>query len=88
MAEKIKITLEVDDKGSIKVVDQLGDKLDAAKKAGEKAADGIESTTKAAKKGESSFKRLGSAIKGGFAVGAVVKGLDMLSQGLMSNQKT
>jgi hypothetical protein len=88
MAEKIKITLEVDESGSIKVVDQLGDKLDDVKKAGEKAADGIESTTKAAKKGESSFKRLGSAIKGGFAVGAVVKGLDLLAQGLMSNQKT
>ena len=88
MAEKIKITLEVDESGSIKVVDQLGDKLDDVKKAGKKAADGIESTTKAAKKGESSFKRLGSAIKGGFAVGAVVKGLDLLAQGLMSNQKT
>jgi hypothetical protein len=88
MSEKIKITLEVDDKGSVKNVEQLGNKLDAAKKAGEKAADGIELTTKAAKKGASAFKRLGSAIKGGFAVGAVVKGLDMLSQGLMSNQKT
>lgn len=88
MAEKIKITLEVDESGSIKVVDQLSDKLEDVQKAGEKAADSIESTAKAAKKGESSFKRLGSSIKGGFAVGAVVKGLDMLAQGLMSNQKT
>ena len=88
MAEKIKVTLEVDESGSVKVVEKLGDKLDDVKKAGEKAVDGIESTTKAAKKGASAFKRLGSAIKGGFAVGAVVKGLDLLAQGLMSNQKT
>jgi hypothetical protein len=87
MAEKIKITLEVDESGSIKVVDQLGDKLDDVKKAGEKAADGIESTTKAAKKGESTFSKLGSAIKGAFAIGGVMKILDTLSSLFMENQK-
>jgi hypothetical protein len=87
MAEKIKITLEVDESGSIKVVDQLGDKLDDVKKAGEKAADGIESTTKAAKKGESTFSKLGSAIKGAFAIGGVMKILDTLASLFMENQK-
>jgi hypothetical protein len=87
MAEKIKITLEVDDKGSIKVVDQLGDKLDDVKKSGEKAADGIESTTKAAKKGESTFSKLGGAIKGAFAIGGVMKILDTLAALFMENQK-
>jgi hypothetical protein len=87
MAEKIKITLEVDESGSIKVVDQLGDKLDDVKKAGEKAADGIESTTKAAKKGESTFSKLGSAIKGAFAIGGVMKILDTLAALFMENQK-
>lgn len=87
MAEKIKITLEVDEKGSIKVVDQLGDKLDDVKKAGEKAADGIESTTKAAKKGESTFSKLGSAIKGAFAIGGVMKILDTLAALFTENQK-
>jgi hypothetical protein len=87
MAEKIKITLEVDESGSIKVVDQLGDKLDDVKKAGEKAADGIESTTKAAKKGESTFTKLGSAIKGAFAIGGVMKILDTLASLFMENQK-
>lgn len=88
MAEKIKFTIDIDDNGSAKVVDKLADKLGDIKKAGGKAVGGIEETMKAAKKGETSFKRLGSAIKGGFAVGAAVKGLDMLAQGLMSNQKT
>jgi hypothetical protein len=87
MAEKIKITLEVDESGSIKVVDQLGDKLDDVKKAGEKAADGIESTTKAAKKGESTFSKLGSTIKGAFAIGGVMKILDTLASLFMENQK-
>lgn len=87
MAEKIKITLEVDDKGSIKVVDQLGDKLDDVKKSGEKAADGIDSTTKAAKQGESTFTKLGSAIKGAFAIGGVMKILDTLASLFMENQK-
>jgi hypothetical protein len=87
MAEKIKITLEVDESGSIKVVDQLGDKLDDVKKAGEKAADGIESTTKAAKKGESTFSKLGSAIKGAFAIGGVMKILDTLAALFSENQK-
>ena len=87
MAEKIKITLEVDESGSIKVVDQLGDKLDDVKKAVEKAADGIESTTKAAKKGESTFSKLGSAIKGAFAIGGVMKILDTLASLFMENQK-
>jgi hypothetical protein len=87
MAEKIKITLEVDESGSIKVVDQLGDKLDDVKKAGEKAADGIESTTKAAKKGESTFSKLGSTIKSAFAIGGVMKILDSLATLFMENQK-
>jgi hypothetical protein len=87
MAEKIKITLEVDESGSIKVVDQLGDKLDDVKKAGEKAADGIESTTKAAKKGESTFSKLGSAIKGAFAIGGIMKILDTLAALFTENQK-
>ena len=87
MAEKIKITLEVDESGSIKVVDQLGDKLDDVKKAGEKAADGIESTTKAAKKGESTFSKLGSTIKSAFAIGGVMKILDTLGSLFMENQK-
>jgi hypothetical protein len=68
MAEKIKITLEVDEsRQRIKVVEQLADKFRRRRKGGgDKAADAIESTTKAAKKGESLiFKRLGSAsIKG------------------------
>ena len=88
MAEKIKFTIDVDDTGSAKVVDNLADKLNDVKKAGNKAADGIEETSKAAKKGETSFKKLGTSIKGGFAVGAAIKGLDLLAQGLMSNQKT
>lgn len=88
MAEKIKFTIDIDDTGSAKVVDNLADKLNDVKKAGGKAADGIEETSKAAKKGETSFKKLGTSIKGGFAVGAAIKGLDLLAQGLMSNQKT
>jgi hypothetical protein len=87
MSEKIKITLEVDDKGSVKNVEQLGDKLNAAKKAGANAADGIESTTKAAKKGGSTFSKLGSAIKGAFAIGGVMKILDTLASLFMENQK-
>jgi hypothetical protein len=87
MSEKIKITLEVDDKGSVKNVEQLGDKLNAAKKAGEKAADGINLTAQAAKKGASAFKRLGSAIKGGFAIGGAMKILDTLVSLLMENQR-
>lgn len=88
MAEKIKITLEVDDKGSVKAVNTLNDKLEETSKIGKQAEDAIEKTAKQAAKGESSFKKLGSSIKGGFAVGAVVKGLDLLAEGLMSNQKT
>lgn len=88
MAEKIKITLEVDDKGSVKAVNTLNDKLGETSKIGKQAEDAIEKTAKQAAKGESSFKKLGSSIKGGFAVGAVVKALDMLGEGLMSNQKT
>ena len=88
MAEKIKFTIDIDDTGSAKVVDNLADKLNDVKKAGGKAADGIEESSKAAKKGETSFKKLGTSIKGGFAVGAAIKGLDLLAQGLMSNQKT
>ena len=87
MAEKIKVTLEVDDSGSVKVVDGLNDKLKDTKKAGNQAADAIESTGKAAKQGESTFSKLGSTIKTAFAIGGVMKILDTLASLFMENQK-
>jgi hypothetical protein len=87
MAEKIKFTIDIDDNGSAKVVDKLNDGLKDTKKSGEKAADGIEATAKAAKKGEGTFKTLGAAIKGAFAIGGVMKVLDILATLFMENQK-
>jgi hypothetical protein len=87
MAEKIKFTIDIDDNGSAKVVDKLNDGLKNTKKAGDKAADGIEATAKAAKKGEGTFKALGGAIKGAFAIGGVMKILDILATLFMENQK-
>jgi hypothetical protein len=87
MAEKIKFTIDIDDNGSAKVVDKLNDGLKDTKKAGDKAADGIEATSKAAKKGEGTFQKLGGAIKGAFAIGGVMKVLDILASLFMENQK-
>jgi hypothetical protein len=87
MAEKVKFIIEVDDKGSAKVVDKLADGLNDVKKAGGKAADGIQETTQAAEKGEGAFKKLGSTIKGGLGIGLVIGALDTLKNGLMENQK-
>ena len=87
MAEKIKFTIELDDKGSVKVVDKLADGLGDVKKAGDSAADGVDATAKAAKKGESSFKALGGAIKGAFMIDGVMKILDTLASLFMENQQ-
>jgi hypothetical protein len=87
MAEKVKFIIDIDDNGSAKVVDKLNDGLKDTKRAGDKAADGIEATAKAAKKGEGTFKTLGAAIKGAFAIGGVMKVLDILATLFMENQK-
>jgi chorismate mutase len=87
MAEKVKFIIDIDDKGSAKVVDKLADGLNDVKKAGGKAADGIQETTQAAEKGEGAFKKLGSTIKGGLGIGLVIGALDALKNGLMENQK-
>ena len=87
MAEKVKFTIEVDDKGSVKVIDQLNDSIKDTKKAADTAEKAVGDVSKSVEKGEGAFKKLGSTIKGGLGIGLVVGALDSLRDGLMENQK-
>ena len=87
MAEKVKFTIEVDDKGSVKVIDQLNDSIKDTKKAADTAEKAVGDVSKSVEKGEGAFKKLGATIKGGLGIGLVVGALDSLRDGLMENQK-
>ena len=87
MAEKIKVTLEIDDKGGAKVIDELNDSLNDATKSSKKTAKSVEDAGEAASKSKGAFSGLGSTLKGGLGIGLVVGALDGLRDGLMENQK-
>ena len=87
MAEKIKVTLEIDDKGGAKVVDELNDSLKDATKSGKKTAQSVEDVGDAANKSKGAFSNLGSTLKSGLGIGLIVGALDGLRDGLMENQK-
>lgn len=87
MAEKVKFTIEVDDKGSVKIIDQLNDSIKDTKKAADTAEKAVGDVSKSVEKGEGAFKKLGATIKGGLGIGLVVGALDSLRDGLMENQK-
>jgi len=87
MAEKIKFTIEVDDKGSVKVIDQLNDSMKDTKKAADTAEKAVGDVSKSVEKGEGTFKKFGATIKGGLGIGLVIGALDSLRNGLMENQK-
>ena len=87
MAEKIKVTLEIDDKGGAKVIDELNDSLNDATKSGKKTAKSVEDAGEAASKSKGAFSGLGSTLKSGLGIGLVVGALDGLRDGLMQNQK-
>ena len=87
MAEKVKFTIEVDDKGSVKIIDQLNDSIKDTKKAADTAEKAVGDVSKSVEKGEGAFKKLGATIKGGLGIGLVVAALDSLRDGLMENQK-
>ena len=87
MAEKIKVTLEIDDKGGAKVIDELNDSLKDATKSGKKTSKSVEDAGEAASKSKGAFSGLGSTLKSGLGIGLVVGALDGLRDGLMQNQK-
>ena len=87
MAEKIKVTLEIDDKGGAKVIDDLNDSLKDATKSSKKTAKSVEDAGEAASKSKGAFSGLGSTLKSGLGIGLVVGALDGLRDGLMQNQK-
>ena len=87
MAEKIKVTLEIDDKGGAKVIDDLNDSLKDATKSSKKTAKSVEDAGEAASKSKGAFSGLGSTLKSGLGIGLVVGALDGLRDGLMENQK-
>lgn len=87
MAEKIKVTLEIDDKGGAKVIDDLNDSLKDASKSSKKTAKSVEDAGEAASKSKGAFSGLGSTLKSGLGIGLVVGALDGLRDGLMQNQK-
>ncbi len=87
MAEKIKVTLEIDDKGGAKVIDELNDSLKDATKSSKKTAKSVEDAGEAASKSKGAFSGLGSTLKSGLGIGLVVGALDGLRDGLMQNQK-
>ena len=87
MAEKIKVTLEIDDKGGAKVIDELNDSLNDATKSSKKTAKSVEDAGEAASKSKGAFSGLGSTLKSGLGIGLVVGALDGLRDGLMQNQK-
>jgi hypothetical protein len=69
MAEKIKVLLEVDDNGTVRVVDQLNEKLDQTEKSAENA-----------KKSTASLAQQLSTIKG--PIGQVVQGFQGMGQAM------
>lgn len=87
MAEKIKVTLEIDDKGGAKVIDELNDSLKDASKSSKKTAKSVEDAGDAASKSKGAFSGLGSTLKSGLGIGLVIGALDKLKDGLMENQK-
>lgn len=87
MAEKIKVTLEIDDKGGAKVIDELNDSLNDATKSSKKTAKSVEDAGEAASKSKGAFSGLGSTLKSGLGIGLVIGALDKLKDGLMENQK-
>ena len=87
MAEKIKVTLEIDDKGGAKVIDELNDSLNDATKSSKKTAKSVEDAGEAASKSKGAFSGLGSTLKSGLGIGLVVGALDTLRDGLMENQR-
>ena len=87
MAEKIKVTLEIDDKGGAKVIDELNDALEDSRKKGNQASKAVEDVGDAAEKSKGAFSGLGSTLKSGLGIGLVVGALDSLRDGLMENQK-
>ena len=87
MAEKIKVTLEIDDKGGAKVIDDLNDSLKDASKSSKKTAKSVEDAGEAASKSKGAFSGLGSTLKSGLGIGLVIGALDKLKDGLMENQK-
>ena len=86
MAEKIKVTIDVDDKGGAKKVDELNDALDDSRKKGTKAAKAVEETGEAANKAKDLYKKLGSAIKTAFMISGVMKILDLFVDIIKENQ--
>lgn len=87
MAEKIKVTLEIDDKGGAKVIDELNDSLNDATKSSKKTAKSVEDAGEAASKSKGAFSGLGSTLKSGLGIGLVVGALDTLRDGLLENQR-
>jgi len=86
MAEKIKVTIDVDDKGGAEKIDELNDALDDSRKKGTKAAKSVEETGEAANKAKELFKKLGGAIKTAFMISGVMKILDLFVDIIKENQ--
>ena len=86
MAEKIKVTIDVDDKGGAEKVEELNDALDDSRKKGKKAAKSVEETGEAANRAKELYNKLGSAIKTAFMISGVMKILDLLVDIIKENQ--
>ena len=86
MAEKIKVTIDVDDKGGAEKIDELNDALDDSRKKGTKAAKAVEETGEAANKAKELYKKLGGAIKTAFMISGVMKILDLFVDIIKENQ--